>query len=144
MDGRLIDFGKEEEINTRALILELLDFVEEYKFDRLGVFLYSHEEGTYAFDLEEPVPDEIKQIRHDRLMEAQREISLEKNLSRVGKDLQVLVDRKEGDQWIGRTAYDAPEIDNEVILKGSEIRVGEFVQARITDAAEYDLFADVM
>lgn len=120
---------------------ELLEFVMRYRFDRLGVFLYSDEEGTPAYGLADRVPPSIKQERHDRLMEMQREISLETNRSWIGRSVRVLVDRQEGGHWIGRTERDAPEIDNEVVLRNAEARPGRFVDALVDDAAEYELFA---
>jgi len=119
---------------------ELMEFVAHNRFDRLGVFQYSHEEGTSAYDLVDDVPDEVKIDRTNRLMELQREISLEKNQERIGQIMTVLIDRKEGDYYYGRTEGDSPEVDNEVIIDAtSYARVGDFAQVRITDALDYDL-----
>lgn len=121
---------------------ELVRFVQDVRFERLGVFTYSHEEDTHAFNLEDNVPDEVKQGRVNNIMEAQQEISLELNREMIGKELPILIDRQEGEFYAGRTEFDSPEVDNEVIVRGSAIKVGEFVQAKIVDATEYDLFAD--
>ncbi len=118
---------------------QLYDFVESIRFDRLGVFTYSREEGTMAYDLNDQVPDAVKRERADRLMQLQQEISYEKNIRRVGQAFRVLIDRREEQTWIGRTQYDAPEIDNEVVVSGTALQVGNFVDVRVTDAMEYDL-----
>ncbi len=119
----------------------LLDFVREQRFDRLGVFAYSHEEDTSAYDLEDDVPEEVKTDRVNRLMEVQREISYEKNQARIGETMRVLIDRKEGDYYYGRSEYDSPEVDNEILIPGEEfVRVGDFVDVAIYDALEYDLY----
>jgi ribosomal protein S12 methylthiotransferase len=122
---------------------ELFEFVGEARFERLGVFPYSHEDGTYAFDLGDPVPDEVKQERLTRIMELQREISEARNQSFIGKTVTVLVDREEESFFVGRTEADAPEIDNEVYCRGAEARCGEFSQVLISDAVEYDLYGDI-
>ncbi len=122
---------------------ELKDFVRNARFDRLGCFAYSPEEGTPAYKLHDDVPDDEKQRRLDEIMEIQRDISLEKNLSRVGNTYQVLIDRKEGDYLVGRTQYDSPEVDNEVLIKtGRNCQPGDFIPVRITSATEYDLFGE--
>lgn len=119
----------------------LLDFVREQRFDRLGVFAYSHEEDTSAYDLEDDVPEEVKTNRVNRLMEVQREISYEKNQARIGETMRVLIDRKEGDYYYGRSEYDSPEVDNEILIPAEEfVRVGDFVDVAIYDALEYDLY----
>lgn len=124
---------------------ELLDFVEEQKFDRLGVFTYSHEENTHAYSLTDDVPEEEKQARVAEIMEIQQDISYELNQQKIGKTLKVLVDRKEGKFLIGRTEADSAEVDNEVILKGKTtgIKPGDFVQAYIADAEEFDLIGEI-
>ena len=120
---------------------ELLDFVKEVEFERLGVFKYSQEEGTSAFDLGDPVPEEVKEERYNIIMETQREISLKKNQNLIGKTITVLIDQVEGDVAIGRTEYDAPEIDNEVTIHNArDISVGSFYNVEIIDADSYDLF----
>ncbi len=121
---------------------ELCRFVEQMRFDRLGVFQYSHEENTAAWHLEDDVDPETKEERANRLMEIQAEISLEKNLDKVGKTMKVLFDRKEGQFFIGRTEGDSPEVDNEVLVDASHghyIRIGDFADILITEASEYDL-----
>jgi ribosomal protein S12 methylthiotransferase len=125
---------------------QLCDFVREQKFDRLGVFQYSHEEGTSAYQLEDNVPDELKQERVSRLMEIQQDISFEKNQQKIGMECRILVDRIEGDHYIGRTEGDSPEVDNEVLVskKDHYLRVGDFAQVKITHAEEYDLFAELI
>lgn len=125
---------------------QLCDFVREQKFDRLGVFQYSHEEGTSAYHLEDNVPDELKQERVSRLMEIQQDISFEKNQQKIGKECRILVDRIEGDHYIGRTEGDSPEVDNEVLVskKDHYLRVGDFALVKITHAEEYDLFAELI
>ncbi len=124
----------------------LCQFVREVKFDRLGVFQYSHEEDTSAYELVDDVPPEIKRQRAEELMEIQREISLEKNLAKEGKIFRVLFDRKEGRYFIGRTEGDSPEVDNEVLVDAREqfVRIGDFANVRIKEATEYDLFGEVV
>ncbi len=125
---------------------DLCDFVREVRFDRLGVFQYSHEEGTRAYEFEDDVPEEVKAERAARLMEIQQNISLEKNQEKIGKVYKVLFDRKEGEYFIGRTDGDSPEVDNEVLVsaKNQYLRVGDFAQVRITDAEEFDLYGEVV
>ena len=125
---------------------ELCDFVREIRFDRLGVFKYSHEEDTTAYELEDDVPAEVKDDRAQRLMDIQREISLEKNMSKEGKTLKVLFDRKEGRYFIGRTEGDSPEVDNEVLVDAREqfVRLGDFAYVKITEATEYDLYGEIV
>lgn len=120
---------------------EMLSFVERSRFDRLGVFTYSHEENTHAHSMDDDVPAEVKQERADELMHVQEGISLELNQQRVGHTYKVLVDRKEGGEYIGRTEFDSPEVDNEVIIESKEdyLRIGDFVQVKITGASEFDL-----
>lgn len=126
---------------TEADFETLLDFVREQQFDRLGVFAYSHEEDTKAHELEDDVPEDIKIERVNRLMEVQREISNRKNQDRIGQKLRVLIDRKEGDFYYGRSEFDSPEVDNEIIISGDHyVRVGDFVEVEIYDALEYDLY----
>ncbi len=125
---------------------ELCDFIQKMKFDRLGVFPYSHEEGTTAYDLEDDVPEDEKTARANRIMEIQQEISLEKNQAKIGQELKVLFDRKEGEYFIGRTAGDSPEVDNEVLVNAKDqfIRIGDFATILIEDATEFDLFGSVV
>jgi ribosomal protein S12 methylthiotransferase len=125
---------------------DMLDFVEQSRFDRLGVFTYSHEENTNAYSMKDDVPNDVKQQRVDEVMELQQGISLELNQQKVGKILKVLIDRKEGGEFIGRTEFDSPEVDNEVILDASKnyLRMGDFVQVKITSATEFDLFGETI
>ena len=126
---------------TQAEFDELLKFVKEVRFDRLGVFPYSHEEQTYSYlNFEDSILEEVKEERVEILMAAQQLISGELNQQKVGKTLRVLVDRKEGDFWIGRSEADSPEIDNEVIITSAQnIKIGEFVNVSITSADDFDL-----
>jgi ribosomal protein S12 methylthiotransferase len=127
---------------TEEEFQELCQFVEEMQLDRLGVFQYSHEESTRAYELEDDVPAEVKADRADRLMEIQSTISFEKNLAKVGQTFKVLIDRKEGGYFVGRTEGDSAEVDNEVLIpaKKQYARIGDFAQVKITEATEYDLF----
>jgi len=121
---------------------ELMDFVQAQQFERLGVFTYSHEENTAAYELQDDVPQELKEERAARLMELQSAISFEKNKAKIGTVQRVLFDRKEGDWFIGRTAFDSPEVDNEVLVdaKNQYLRIGDFADIVITDANEFDLY----
>lgn len=122
---------------------EMLDFVEQSRFDRLGVFPYSHEENTFSHTMKDDIPVNVKQERVDAIMDLQQSISLENNQNKIGNTYKVLIDRKEGGQFIGRTEYDSPEVDNEVLLDAKEnyLRIGDFVMAKVTDASEFDLIA---
>ena len=122
---------------------DIMDFVKHYKFNRLGVFTYSHEEGTHAGTLEDHVPQEVKAARAEEVMNIQHDISMENNLKLVGTKQRVLIDRIEGDSYIGRTQFDSPEVDNEVIMPINEgyVRVGDFVDTLITGAEAFDLMA---
>ena len=123
---------------------ELCEFVKETEFDRLGVFTYSQEDGTSAFPLGDPVPQNVKDSRRDRIMEIQQEISMKKNIALVGKTAKVLVDQRVDGVAIGRTSRDAPEVDNEVTIhRADALRVGEFYDVEFTDAEEYDMFAEL-
>ncbi|MBK8671789.1 MAG: 30S ribosomal protein S12 methylthiotransferase RimO [Bacteroidetes bacterium] len=124
---------------------ELCDFVKEMEFERLGVFMYSHEENTSAHDFEDDVPAEIKEERAAILMEIQQEISTKKNDEKIGKTFKVLIDRKEGGFFVGRTEFDSPEVDNEVLIDAKKhfCRVGDFVAATIDDATDFDLYASL-
>lgn len=130
---------------TEADFQEMLQFVERSRFDRLGVFTYSHEENTHAYSLKDDVPESVKQERMEAIMDVQQGISHELNQAKVGKVFTVLVDRMEGGQFIGRTEHDSPEVDNEVILPGTEyLRPGDFHTVRITAATEFDLSGEVV
>lgn len=122
---------------------EMKQWVKETKFERLGVFAYSHEENTHAYKLVDDVPSKVKQKRADEIMKVQKKISLAHNNKLVGKTMKVLIDRKEGEYFIGRTEYDSPEVDNEVYInaKTGYLRTGDFVDVKITSAKEYDLEA---
>ncbi len=130
---------------TEADFQTLMDWVERTRFDRLGCFTYSHEENTHAFGLEDDVPAEVKQERANAVMELQARISWEANQKRIGQRLKCIIDRKEGDHYVGRTEYDSPDVDNEVrIPAGSAyLRVGDFATVRITEATDYDLYGVV-
>ncbi len=117
------------------------EWVREMRFDRLGVFTYSHEENTHAYNLEDDVPEDVKQDRANQIMEVQQSISLELNEEKVGKVFKVLFDRKDGEYFVGRTEFDSPDVDNEVLVDAREhyMPLGSFVNVKITDAGEYDL-----
>ena len=122
----------------------LKNWVRDTKFDRLGVFTYSHEENTSAFDLEDDVPAEVKAARAEEIMAIQQEVSMRLNGEKVGKEFKVLIDRKEGNFFIGRTEFDSPDVDNEVLIDASKyfVRQGDFVQVKVYEASDYDLFAE--
>ncbi len=124
----------------------LKEWVKAQKFDRLGVFTYSHEENTTAYELVDDVPMETKQLRANEIMELQQEISREINLAKIGNEYKVLIDRKEGDYYIGRTECDSPDVDNEVLIPAADVylKIGDFVQVRIYDAEEFDLFGEAL
>jgi ribosomal protein S12 methylthiotransferase len=124
---------------------ELKQFVEQARFERLGVFTYSHEEDTTAYQLEDDVSDEVKQERADELMAIQEKISQELNEEKIGKTYQIIIDRKEGDFWIGRSEFDSPEVDNEILISSDEkLSQGTFYTVKITAAEAFDLFAEVV
>lgn len=122
---------------------DLLNFVREQKFERMGAFAYSEEDDTWAAKhLSDSIPQEVKQARLDRLMEVQQEISYQRNLEMVGRDVKVLVDRIEGDTRIGRTQWDSPEVDPEIYVKGSTAEPGEFINVKVTGAEPFELFGE--
>jgi ribosomal protein S12 methylthiotransferase len=125
---------------------ELYDWVEETRFDRLGIFAYSHEDNTHSYTLEDNVPDEVKQERADAIMELQQGISVELNEEKVGKTYKVLFDRKESGYFVGRTQYDSPEVDNEVLVPADSnyVRLGDFANVKITDSSDFDLYGEVV
>ncbi len=131
---------------TEKDVDELKTFIEQQRFERLGVFTYSHEEGTSGYDLVDDVPEEVKQQRAAEVMEVQQEISDELNQAKIGKTFKVLFNRKEGDQFIGRTEYDSPEVDNEVIVDAATnyVRIGDFAKVTITDASDFDLYGELV
>jgi len=129
---------------TEEDVEELKDFLREHRFDRVGIFTYSHEEGTSAHQLTDDVPGEVKQERAQEIMEVQQEISFEKNQEKVGKIFRVLIDKKEAGRYLGRTEFDSVEVDNEVVISGDQrLAIGEFVNVRITQAYDYDLEGEV-
>lgn len=125
---------------------EMLEWVEETRFDRLGCFTYSHEEKTHAHTLEDNVPEEVKTDRVEQIMEVQQGISYEINQNKVGETFKVLVDRVDGDYFIGRTEFDSPEVDNEVILdaKTDYARIGDFVNVSVDRAEDFDLYGSIV
>ena len=127
---------------TESDVEELIRFIETMRFERVGVFTYSHEEGTSGYALQDDVPEEEKQRRAALIMEAQEKISFELNQQKIGKKFKVLIDRKEGNYFIGRTEFDSPEVDNEVLIDASKhyLRVGDFASIQIMHAEEFDLY----
>jgi len=125
---------------------EMKAWVQEQKFDRLGCFTYSHEENTHAYNLEDDVPEEVKQRRVEEIMEIQSQISYDLNQEKIGKQFKVMIDRKEGDNFIGRTEHDSPDVDNEVLISAIDtyLPIGDFVNVEITEAYEFDLIAKVI
>ena len=131
---------------TEADFEELLAFVREVRFERLGVFPYSEEEGTWsAENLRDDIPETIKQQRAERVMALQNEISLENNRRRVGRTERVIIDSRQGDWYVGRTQYDSPEVDQEILIPASERRLlrGHFYDVTVTSAADYDLYGEI-
>jgi ribosomal protein S12 methylthiotransferase len=115
------------------------------RFDRVGIFTYSHEENTSAYQLEDNIPAEEKEARAQEIMEVQQEISLEKNQEKVGQIFKVIIDKKEAGRYLGRTEFDSVEVDNEVVVNTSKkLTIGEFVQVRITKAYDYDLEGELV
>ncbi len=120
----------------------LKNWVEEMRFERLGCFTYSHEENTHAYNLEDDVPAEVKQQRANEIMEIQSQISWELNQEKIGETFRCIIDRKEGNHFVGRTEFDSPDVDNEVLIDATTtyLKTGEFVNIKITDATEFDLY----
>ncbi|MBQ2858079.1 MAG: 30S ribosomal protein S12 methylthiotransferase RimO [Bacteroidaceae bacterium] len=132
---------------TKEDFEELKEFVQKARFDRMGAFAYSEEEGTYAAETyEDSIPHEVKQARLDELMALQQEISAELSSAKIGQELKVIIDRKEGDYYIGRTQFDSPEVDPEVLIKadGKRLFSGRFYRVRITNADDFDLFGEII
>ena len=129
---------------TQADFEALKSFVQEMRFDRLGCFTYSHEENTTAYDLEDDVPEEVKLARANEIMEIQSQISWELNQQKIGKTFRCLIDRKEGNYFVGRTEYDSPDVDNEVLIDAKKhyVKIGDFVEVKIIDATDYDLYGE--
>ncbi len=130
---------------TEEAFSELLDFVRAFKFERLGVFPYSHEEGTPAFkNFQDLIPDKVKSERAGAIMELQQEISLQLNEEKIGKTFKVLIDRREEGYFVGRTQYDSPEVDNEVLVADDQpLSIGHFYQVKITGAGDFDLYGSL-
>jgi len=131
---------------TDEQFCELIDFLEEIRFERLGAFIYSKEEGTKAYSMSGHIPEEIKRERFDEVMKVQQDISRKNNLRYMGKKMKVLVDERlesASDQFLGRTYMDAPEVDGSVYISGSGIKTGDFTSAVITGTMEYDLIGEV-
>jgi len=131
---------------TEEHFQELRNWVKEMRFERLGCFTYSHEENTHAYNLEDGIPEEVKQERANEIMEIQSQISWEMNQNKIGKEFKVVIDRKEGDYFVGRTEFDSPDVDNEVLIDATKtyLKTGEFTTVKITDAADFDLFGEVV
>lgn len=131
---------------TEEQFEELLDFIKEMRFERAGVFAYSAEEGTPAFELDDDVPEEVKQARVSKFMDVQQDISLEINSKRLGRTEKVLIDRTEGGYYVGRTQYDSPEVDDEVLIsmKDNKLEIGSFVNVKITQADYFDCYGEVI
>jgi len=130
---------------TEAEFEELKTFVRETKFDRVGVFTYSHEENTNAFELEDDIPAEIKQQRASEIMDIQQEISLKLNQLKIGKSFMAIIDRIESEYYVGRTEFDSPEVDNEVLIKNTtKLKIGEIYNVKITEADAFDLYGSIL
>ena len=129
---------------TEAHFQELKQWVKDMRFERLGCFTYSHEENTHAYNLEDDVPQEVKQERANEIMEIQSQISWELNQQKIGQTFRVIIDRKEGENYVGRTEHDSPDVDNEVLIDARNIylKTGDFYEVKITDAADFDLFGE--
>ncbi len=124
----------------------LKEWVKEMRFERLGCFTYSHEENTHAFNLVDDVPQEVKQNRANEIMEIQSQISWELNQGKIGEELKVIIDRKEGNYFVGRTEFDSPDVDNEVLIDATKtyVKTGEFTTVKITEAEDFDLYGEVV
>jgi ribosomal protein S12 methylthiotransferase len=130
---------------TEADFQEMYDFVERSRFERLGIFTYSHEENTHAHNFSDDVPENVKQERANAVMDLQEKISYEINQTKIGKTFKTLIDRTESGTYIGRTEFDSPEVDNEVIIESADnyLRLGDFVNVKVNDATEFDLYGEV-
>lgn len=130
---------------TRDDVENVKQFLQQHRFDRVGIFTYSHEENTSAYDLEDNIPAEEKEARAQEIMEVQQEISIEKNQEKVGQTFKTLVDKREAGRYLGRTEFDSVEVDNEVIINSDKkLPIGEFVNVQITKAYDYDLEGEVV
>jgi len=127
---------------TEEDFLTLKEWVKEMRFERLGCFTYSHEENTHAYKLEDDVPEEVKQHRANEIMELQSGISWQLNQQKIGQTFRCIIDRKEGNYFVGRTEYDSPDVDNEVLVDARffYVKIGDFTELEITDAADFDLY----
>ena len=122
----------------------LKKWVQDMKFDRLGCFTYSHEENTHAFNLVDDVPEDVKTERVEKIMAVQQENSANLNSKKIGKEYKVLIDRREGEFFVGRTEFDSPDVDNEVLIDTDYLKAGEFVNVKITDSSDYDLYGELI
>lgn len=129
---------------TKEDVQELKHFLQYHRFDRVGIFTYSHEEGTSGFELNDNIPQEEKERRAQEIMEVQQEISYEKNQEKIGKTFKTLIDKKEAGRYLGRTEFDSVEVDNEVIINSRNLPIGEFVNVTITKAYDYDLEGELV
>jgi len=125
---------------------EMKEWVRATRFDRLGIFTYSHEENTHAYSLNDDVPQEVKQQRAEEVMSIQQDISAEINQRKIGKTYKVIFDRKEGNYFIGRSEADSPEVDNEVLVDATSnyVRIGDFANVKITKTEEFDLYGELV
>lgn len=124
----------------------MLRWVEESRFERLGIFTYSHEENTHAHLLKDDVSEKVKRKRADAVMAVQQEISMQLNQQKIGQDFKVLIDRKEGEYYVGRTEFDSPDVDNEVLIKADNetyLRIGDFTHVNVYEASDFDLYGKV-
>ena len=131
---------------TEAHFQELKQWVSEMRFERLGCFTYSHEENTHAYNLEDDVPEEVKMERVNQIMEIQSQISWELNQAKIGQEFKVVIDRKEGNYFVGRTEFDSPDVDNEVLIDATKtyLKTGEFATIKVTEAEDFDLYGEVI
>jgi ribosomal protein S12 methylthiotransferase len=136
----IVGYPGETEENFQTL----KKWVEEMRFERLGCFTYSHEENTHAYNLEDDVPEDVKQERANEIMEIQSQISWELNQQKIGQTFRCIIDRKEGNYFVGRTEFDSPDVDNEVMVDATKhyLKQGEFVDLKVTEAADFDLYAE--
>jgi len=131
---------------TEENFQELKQWVSDMRFERLGCFTYSHEENTHAYNLEDDVPEDVKIDRANQIMEIQSQISWELNQFKIGQEFKVIVDRKEGNYFVGRTEFDSPDVDNEVLIDATKIylKTGEFTTVKIIEAEDFDLYGEVI
>jgi ribosomal protein S12 methylthiotransferase len=124
----------------------LKQWVKDMRFERLGCFTYSHEENTHAYKLEDDVPQEVKQQRANEIMEIQSQISWELNQEKIGHEFKIVIDRKEGNYFVGRTEFDSPDVDNEVLIDATEtyLKTGDYYNVKVTEAEDFDLYAEVV